>query len=106
MNKRIAITGMSINTPLSDTLPGFLDGLMTGRSAVSNWKAFSTDNVYSKVGSDLSEYDVARAVADLGGKIPEDVHKRLRKLANRVAWTTRHSMLLAVKGWLDAGLFE
>jgi 3-oxoacyl-(acyl-carrier-protein) synthase len=106
MNKRVAITGMSINTPLSDTLPGFLDGLMAGRSAVSNWKAFSTDNVYSKVGSDLSEYDVAHAVADLDGKIPADVHKRLRKLSNRVAWTTRHSMLLAVKGWLDAGLFE
>lgn len=106
MSKRIAITGMSINTPLGDTLPAFLDGLMAGRSAVSNWKAFSTENVYSKVGSDLSEYDVARAVADLDGKIPGEVHKRLRKLANRVAWTTRHSMLLAVKGWLDAGLFE
>ena len=105
-DKRIAITGMSINTPLGDTLPDFFDGLMAGRSAVSNWKAFATDNVYSKVGSDLSEYDVAGAVARLDGQIPADVHKRLRKLANRVAWTTRHSMLLAVKGWLDAGLFE
>ena len=106
MNKRIAITGMSINTPLGDTLPGFLDALMAGRSAVSNWRAFSTDNVYSKVGGDLSCYDVAQAVADLDGRIPADVHKRLRKLANRVPWTTRHSMLLATKGWLDAGLFE
>ena len=106
MNRRIAITGMSINTPLGDTLPGFLDALMAGRSAVSNWRAFSTDNVYSKVGGDLSCYDVAQAVADLDGRIPADVHKRLRKLANRVPWTTRHSMLLATKGWLDAGLFE
>lgn len=106
MNKRIAITGMSINTPLGDTLPGFLDALMAGRSALSNWKAFATDRVYSKVGGDMSDYDVAGAVADLDGKIPADVHKRLRKLSNRVAWTTRHSMLLAVKGWLDAGLFE
>lgn len=106
MNKRIAITGMSINTPLGDTLPGFLDALMAGRSALSNWKAFSTDRVYSKVGGDMSDYDVAAAVADLDGKIPADVHKRLRKLSNRVAWTTRHSMLLAAKGWLDAGLFE
>jgi 3-oxoacyl-(acyl-carrier-protein) synthase len=106
MNKRVVITGMSINTPLGDTLPQFLDGLMAGRSAVSNWKAFPTEKIYSKVGSDLSEYDVAGAVADLDGKIPADVHKRLRKLANRVAWTTRHSMLLATKGWLDAGLFE
>src|ERR1044071_5974819 len=106
MNKRVVITGMSINTPLGDTLPAFLDGLMAGRSAISNWKAFPTDKIYSKVGSDLSEYDIPAAVADLDGKIPAEVHKRLRKLANRVAWTTRHSMLLATKGWLDAGLFE
>lgn len=106
MTKRVAITGMSINTPLGDSLTGFLDGLMAGRSAVSNWKAFSTEHVYSKVGGDLSGYDVASAVAALDGRIPAEVHKRLRKLANRVAWSTRHSMLLAVKGWLDAGLFE
>lgn len=106
MTKRVAITGMSINTPLGDTLDGFLEALLAGRSALTNWKAFSTENVYSKVGGDLSGYDIPAAVAALDGKIPAEVHKRLRKLANRVAWTTRHSMLLAVKGWLDAGLFE
>jgi len=106
MHKRVAITGMSITTPLGDTLDGFLDALMAGRSALSHWKAFSTEHVYSKVGGDLSHYDVAGAVAALEAHIPADVHKRLRKLAARVPWTTRLSMLLAVKGWLDAGLFE
>jgi 3-oxoacyl-(acyl-carrier-protein) synthase len=106
MSKRVAITGMSITTPLGDTLDGFLGALMAGRSALTNWQAFSTDRVYSKVGGDLSHYDVAASVAALEASVPADVHKRLRKLASRVAWTTRHSMLLAVKGWLDAGLFE
>lgn len=106
MSRRIAITGMSINTPLSDSLDGFLAALMAGRSALSNWKAFPTDRVYSKVGADLSGYSIPDAVAALDGRIPTDVFKRLKKLTQREAWTTRHSMLLATKGWLDAGLFE
>ena len=97
---------MSINTPFGDTLDGFLDGLMAGRSAVSNWKAFPTERVYSKVGGDLSGYDVAAKLASLERRIPADVHKRLRKLVASVAWTTKLSMLLAVTGWLDAGLFD
>ncbi|MGE3507754.1 MAG: beta-ketoacyl synthase [Vicinamibacterales bacterium] len=106
MSKRVAVTGMSVNTPLGDTLDAFYASLMAGRSALSHWKAFPTDRVYSKVGADLSDYDIEAAVRALEGRIPPEVHKRLRKLAGRVAWTTRLSMLLAVHGWLDAGLFE
>ncbi len=49
---------MSINTPLGDTLPGFLEALLAGRSAINRWRFFDTDGVYSKVGADLSGYDV------------------------------------------------
>jgi len=106
MSRRVAVTGMSVNTPLGDTLDTFYQSLMDGQSAITHWKAFPTDRVYSKVGADLSEYDIDGAVARLDGRIPPDVHKRLRNLARRVAWTTRLSTLLAVNGWLDAGLFE
>lgn len=105
MSKRIVVTGMSVNTAIGDTLDGFRDSLMAGRSALSNWKAFSTDRVYSKVGGDLSHYDVDAKLASLQARVPADVHKRLRKLVSRVAWTTKLSMLMAVDGWLDAGLF-
>jgi 3-oxoacyl-(acyl-carrier-protein) synthase len=44
-------------------------------------------------------------LASLQDRVPADVHKRLRKLVGRVAWTTKLSMLMAVDGWLDAGLF-
>jgi len=106
MSKRVVVTGMSVNTALGDTLDGFRDGLMAGRSAISRWKAFPTDRIYSKVGGDLSHYDVDAKLASLQDRIPADVHKRLRKLAARVAWTTKLSMLLAIDGWLDAGLFD
>jgi len=106
MSKRIVVTGMSVNTAIGDTLDGFRDSLMAGRSALSNWKAFATDRVYSKVGGDLSHYDVDAKLASLQDRVPADVHKRLRKLVGRVAWTTKLSMLMAVDGWLDAGLFD
>lgn len=42
--ERIVITGMSINTPLGDTLDGFLDGLLAGRSALSKCKKIDVEN--------------------------------------------------------------
>jgi 3-oxoacyl-(acyl-carrier-protein) synthase len=106
MSRRVVVTGMSVNTPIGDTLDGFREALMAGRSAVTEWKAFSTDRVYSKVGGDLSEYDIPAKVASLAQRIPSDTHKRLVRLAARVPWTTKLSMLLAVDGWVDAKLFD
>lgn len=103
---RVVVTGMSVNTAIGDTLDGFLSSLMAGRSAVSRWKAFPTERVYSKVGGDLSAYDVAAKLASLDAVLPAEVYKRLRKLVSRVPWTTKLSMLLAVDGWRDAGLFD
>lgn len=103
--ERIAITGMAINTPLGDTLEGFLEGLLAGRSALSRWKTLDTSRCYSKVGADLSEYDVQAKLGRLEGKIPGDVHKRLRRLVGKAPWSTKLSMLLAADGFLHAGLF-
>lgn len=103
---RIAVTGMAINTPLGDTLDGFLGGLLAGRSALSNWKGIDVSRCYSKVGADLSEYDIKAKMARYEGKIPADVFKRLRKVTSKAPWSTKLSMLLAVDGYLDAGLFD
>jgi 3-oxoacyl-(acyl-carrier-protein) synthase len=106
MAKRIVVTGMSVNTAIGDTLDGFRDALMAGRSAITTWKAFPTDRVYSKVGGDLSGYDVDAKLTSLQPCLPADVFKRLRKLVSRAPWTTKLSMLLAADGWRDAGLFD
>lgn len=103
--ERIAITGMSVNTPLGDTLSGYLEGLLAGRSALSHWKALDTSRIYPKVGADLSSYDIDAKLASLEGRIPRDVHKRLRRLVSKAPWSTKLSMLLAVTGYLDADLF-
>lgn len=103
-NKRIAVTGMSINTPLSDNLDGFLAGLLAGRSALCNWKKFDVSNIYSKVGADLSDYDVKAKLNSLEAQLPAAMHKTLRKLISTAPWSTKLSLLLAADAWIDAGL--
>ena len=78
LSKRIVISGMSINTPLGDTLPSFFDGLIAGRSAINRWKFFDTDGVYSKVGADLSGYDVKAKVKSLEPELEPELYKRLK----------------------------
>jgi 3-oxoacyl-(acyl-carrier-protein) synthase len=96
---------MAINTPLGDTLGGFLDDLLAGRSQLSNWKKLDVSRCYSKVGADLSGYDVDKKLRELEGVVPADVWKRTRKLVSKSPWTTKLSVLLALDACRDAGLF-
>jgi 3-oxoacyl-(acyl-carrier-protein) synthase len=97
---------MAINTPLGDTLDGYLAGLLAGRSAVSRWKGIDTSRIYSKVGGDLSGYDIEAKMASFEGRIPADIYKRMRKLVPRIPWTTRLTVLMTIDGLLNAGLFD
>src|SRR5215207_9023915 len=97
---------MAINTPLGDTLDEYLAGLLAGRSAITRWKALDTSRIYPKVGADLSEYDGMAKLAELADHVPADVYRRLRRLVSRAPWSTGLSMLLAVDGYRDAGLFD
>ncbi len=102
-SNRIAVTGMAINTPLGDSLDAFRDALLAGQSALSQWRFFA-ETIYSKVGADLSGYDLGAAFAFLEGRLPVEIYRRLRRLAARVPWSTQLSMMLAGHAWLDAGL--
>ena len=103
-NKRIVITGMSVNTPLGDTLDGFLASLLAGRSAITSWKRFGTEPpIYSKVGADLSDYDVAAKAASWEGRVPEERFRLLRRFASRAPWSTRLSVLLGLDAFADGG---
>jgi 3-oxoacyl-(acyl-carrier-protein) synthase len=97
---------MSINTPLGDTLQGFLEGLLAGQSAVSHWKKIDTSRIYSKIGADLTEYDIDAKAASFEGRIPSDLFKRMRKLIQYVPWSTRLTILMTLDAFLDSRLAE
>ncbi len=102
--KRIVITGMSINTPLGDKLDLFLDSLLQGRSAITRWKSPEATGIYSKIGGDLSDYDVEGKVSSLRERIPASMFMRLLRLTGNAPWSTKLSILLGVDAMLDGGL--
>lgn len=101
--KRVVITGMGVNTPLGDTLDGFLSALLAGRSAITCWNFPEADRIYSKAGADLSGYDARAKVASMQGVILDEQHRRLRKLTSKAPFSTGLSLLVSLDGWIDAG---
>jgi 3-oxoacyl-(acyl-carrier-protein) synthase len=105
-HKRVVVTGLGINTPIGDDLSTFYANLLAGKSAITRWKWQRNAAVYSKVGGDLSEYDVKGKLQQLVGTIPADMHKRARVLCNKAPFSTCLSVLCAADAWADAGLGE
>lgn len=95
---------MSVNTPLGDTLEGFYDSLMAGKSALVNWKCVDIGGIYSKVGGDLSDYDVKAKMASFKGRIPDEMYKRTRKIIRKAPFSTALSILCALDAYLDSGM--
>lgn len=100
--ERIAITGMAINTPLGDTLDGFLGNLLAGKSAITNWHSVDVGRCYSKVGADLGGYDWTAKLQRFEGVLPPEMFRRARKLVQRAPWATKLSILLALDAYRDA----
>lgn len=103
-HKRIAVTGMAINTPLGDSLDEFLAGLLAGKSAISRWKKLDVSRIYTKIGGDMSQYDISAKLAALEKTLSPELHRRLRRLISRIPWSAKLSVLVALEGFLDAGL--
>jgi 3-oxoacyl-(acyl-carrier-protein) synthase len=97
---------MSINTPLGDSLEGFLDALLHGRSALSHWKRLDVSRCYSKIGADLSDYDVNAKLRSLEGLTDPDAWHRARRLIAKIPWTTKLSVLMSLDAFCDGGVFD
>src|SRR4029077_5013287 len=104
--RRTVITGMAVNTPLGDTLDGFLAGLLEGRSAITHWKKFADAGVYSRIGAALSDYDVPAKVRSWEPRLPEPMFRVLKRFAARAPWSTKLSLLIALDAYADAGLLD
>jgi 3-oxoacyl-(acyl-carrier-protein) synthase len=106
MSEPVWVTGMAINTPLSDALEGTLEALLAGRSAITSWRSLDVARCYSKIGADLGDYPVVARAETLYPRIPEKVALRLQKLLRRVPWSVQLGLLLAAEAVAEAGLTE
>lgn len=103
LQKRVVITGMSINTPIGDTLDGFINNMLDGKSAVTEWKTLDTSKIYAKVGGDMGSYDVVSKIKSYKGRIPDATYERLLKLGAKSPVSIGVSLLIAVEAFLDSG---
>lgn len=101
--KRVVVTGMSINTPIGDTLDKFLANLLAGKSATTRWKTLNTERIAAKVGSDLGEYDIVGKIRTYEGKIPPAIYDKLLKLGSKFPFSISVSLQIAVEAFMDAG---
>ncbi|MGZ4038493.1 MAG: beta-ketoacyl synthase N-terminal-like domain-containing protein, partial [Bacteroidia bacterium] len=101
--KRVVVTGMSINTPIGDTLDKFLENLLAGKPATTRWKTLNTERIAAKVGADLGEYDIVGKIRTYEGKIPASIYDKLLKLGSKFPFSISVSLQVAVEAFMDAG---
>ncbi len=102
--RRVVISGMAINVPIGDTLDTYYENLLAGKSAITKWKFIDTSAIYSKVGGDLSEYDIKGKLAETLERMPEHLRKATRKLVRKAPFSTKLTILCAAQAWFDAKL--
>ncbi len=105
-SKRVVITGMATINPLGDNLENYYTNLIKGKSGIKKWDSIDMSQVECKIGGDLGHYDIAGALENLGEKISESLHKKLRKLFRTSTFSNKISMLCAISAYLDAALFN
>ncbi|WP_281175457.1 beta-ketoacyl-[acyl-carrier-protein] synthase family protein [Desulfobacter vibrioformis] len=102
--KRIVITGMSVISTLGDDLGAFHANLLRGKSGITAWKA-PVSGCFSRIGGDMSAYDMGAKLSSLGRILPTAVFRRLGKLVHQSPRATGIGMLIAGQAFADAGLF-
>src|SRR6185369_3671470 len=64
------------------------------------WRAFSEDAILSKIGADLTDYDIAAKMDRLAPRLPEAMVTRARRLLRKVPWSTKLSILVALDAFV------
>ncbi len=106
LNRRVVVTGMSTINPLSDTLDGFFDALVHGRSGIGYWETIDVSNAECRVGGDLGDYDTTAALGRLADALGPKRLKATRRLFRSCTFSTRMAVLCAVDAYQDANLTE
>ena len=104
-HRRIVITGMSVISTLGDCLETFHSGLLQGKSGITRWKNPLYSESYSRIGGDLSDYDIEGKISSMRDRIPSGAFMRMRRLISNSPRAAVISMLIAIEAFADAGLF-
>lgn len=102
----MVVTGMATINPLGDTLETFHRNLLAGASGIRKWTTLNLDSMECRIGGDLGDYDMMAALDRLKNRIPDPLHRKVRKIFRTCTFSNKMTVLCAVNAYLDAGLFS
>ena len=102
--RRVVITGMATINPLGDTLEGYLENLLAGKSGIKRWKSLDVSVIECKIGGDIGDYDCGGGLDELESFLGEERYKKIRKLFRSATFSAKTGMLCAMRAFRDSGL--
>jgi 3-oxoacyl-(acyl-carrier-protein) synthase len=100
--QRVVITGMGVVSPLAQSIDGFRDALFTGRSAITRWKRPMDPRVCSRIGGDMSDFDLDAHIEQCG--YDEELRHRMRRLLRQTPLSGRLTSAAALMAFRAAAL--
>jgi 3-oxoacyl-(acyl-carrier-protein) synthase len=104
MKRRVVITGMGTINPLGDTLEGFYQNLIQGKSGIRRWQSLDMRDIECKIGGDLGNYDFLAALERFGKDLGADGLKKVKKLFRTTTFSAKATVLCALAAWQDAAM--
>ncbi len=101
--RRVVVTGMGIVTPIGENLDEYCQALKTGRSGITHWRQMDS-RIYSKIGGDMSDFDLRVHLARVGQAYPADLVAQAHKLLRATPLSGRLTAAAVMQAGLDAGL--
>ena len=105
MKRRVVITGMGTFNPLGDTLEGYYQALLQGRSGIRRWRSLDLKDIECKIGGDLGGYDFLASMERFRAELGPEGLKKLKKLFRTTSFSAKAAVLCSLAAWQDAGLF-
>ena len=101
---RIVITGMGVVTTLGETPESFHEALVAGRSGITEWKRPHDPRLPSRIGGDLSDFDLSAHLAENSGRYAPATIKRCLALMRAAPLVPRLVAAAALQAHHDANI--
>jgi 3-oxoacyl-(acyl-carrier-protein) synthase len=106
-NTRVVVTGIGVVTVIGDTTRSFYESLIAGRSGITHWKRpDDMSRCASRIGGDLSDFDLKRHLQFLVPRYGENLEKRCLSLMRASPLVPRLVAGAALQAFADAAFLQ
>jgi len=103
-DQRVVITGMGVVTVVGDSVPAYHDALVSGRSGITRWKTMTDPRFYSRIGGDLTDFDLKAHLERHGANYPAAAVKQCLSLMRASPLSPRLVAAAALQAYYGSGI--